>query len=76
MESEFAVGKQLLMKVLVADPISESGLKYLESEPNIEVLNATSVQKSELLKLAIDVDAIIVRSETVVSADLWRLLPS
>ncbi len=73
MESEFAVGKQLLMKVLVADPISESGLKYLESEPNIEVLNATSVQKSELLKLAIDVDAIIVRSETVVSADLLEV---
>ena len=58
------------MKVLVADPISESGLQYLESERDIEVLIATAVQRSELLKLAVDVDAIIVRSETVVSADL------
>ncbi len=58
------------MKVLVADPISESGMQYLENEPEIEVVRATGSERSELLKLASDVDAIIVRSETEVSADL------
>ena len=57
------------MKILVADPISQRGVELLKQKgfETVEAYGSTPEQVKELVK---DVDAVIVRSETKITADI------
>ena len=57
------------MKILVADPISPKGVELLKQKgfETVEAYGSTPEQVKELVK---DVDAVIVRSETKITADI------
>jgi D-3-phosphoglycerate dehydrogenase len=54
------------MKVLVADPIAEEGIELLRQHATVEV--RTGLKTPELLSIMGDFDALVVRSETRVTA--------
>ncbi len=56
------------MKILIADKISSSGIEYLKNQPEFEVLEAFGSKPEETIKQVKDVAAIIVRSETKITA--------
>ena len=58
------------MKILVADRISPVGVDYLRKQDDFEVTEAYGSSSEEILGLAEDVSAIIVRSETKVTAEV------
>ena len=58
------------MKILVADRISPVGVDYLRKQDDFEVTEAYGSSPEEILSLAEDVSAIIVRSETKVTAEV------
>ncbi len=60
-----------MIKILIADPISDSGLTVFQSQNGHFKIDARSKLSAEELKKAVaDVDAIIVRSETKITADV------
>src|SRR5438093_10827485 len=61
-----------MIKILIADPISESGITVFQSHNGRfkVVALATKLSPAELKKAVTDVDAIIVRSETQITADV------
>src|SRR6266481_584283 len=61
-----------LMKVIVADKISERGVQLLQEQPGWNVVLAT---KDNLNVEMADADALIVRSATKVTAELLELAP-
>ncbi|MFP4166151.1 MAG: phosphoglycerate dehydrogenase [Opitutales bacterium] len=58
------------MKVLVADKISPIGIDLFKAEEGFEVIEAYGSSHEQIIELAKDVDAIAVRSETKVTADV------
>ena len=56
------------MKVLVADPLHQEGLDMLEAEPDITVEIRLKMKPEELVEAVVDYDALIVRSESQVTA--------
>jgi D-3-phosphoglycerate dehydrogenase / 2-oxoglutarate reductase len=58
------------MKVLVADKIAANGVELLRAQPGFEVIEAYGSTPSEVIALARDVDAIIVRSATTITAEV------
>jgi len=56
------------MKVLVADPIAEQGIKFLAEHAQVDV--KLKLKPEELKAIINDYDALIVRSETKVSAEI------
>ena len=58
------------LKVLVADPISASGIDELSRDNRLEVAVCTGLAKGEILKLIGDAHGIIVRSQTKVTAEI------
>jgi len=58
------------MKILVADKISPKGVALLRSQPGFEVVEAYNSPREKLLELVKDVQAIAVRSETKVTAEV------
>ena len=63
-------GRLTLMKILIADKISESGVDYLREQDGIEVIEAYGSSPDELKAKASDVDAIIVRSASSVTREI------
>ena len=60
-----------MYKILVADPISDSGLTVFQNQNGHFKIDARSKLSLEDLKQAVtDVDAIIVRSETKITAEV------
>lgn len=59
-----------MFRILVSDPLSEKGLKILEKEKNVTVDVKVKQPMDVLKKIIKDYDALIVRSETKVTADL------
>ena len=57
-------------KVLVSDSLAEEGLAILEQAPGLTVLKRTGLKPPELLEAVRDVDALVVRSSTQVSAEV------
>jgi D-3-phosphoglycerate dehydrogenase len=57
-------------QVFVADPISEEGLAPLRQNPNIAVTVKTGLKGPALLDAVKDADALLVRSETKVTAEV------
>jgi D-3-phosphoglycerate dehydrogenase len=63
------------MKVLVADKISSKGVQYLRNQPGFEVVEAYNSAPEKLLTLVKDVQAIVVRSETKITAEVIAAAP-
>jgi D-3-phosphoglycerate dehydrogenase len=63
------------MKVLVADRISPKGVELLRSKPGFEVVEAYGSSPEKVLELVADVSAIVVRSETQISAEVIKAAP-
>ncbi len=60
-----------MVKILIADPISESGLQVFQNqEGRFQVVQKTKLSLEDLKKAVSDVEAVIVRSETKISADV------
>jgi D-3-phosphoglycerate dehydrogenase len=57
-----------MSKILVADPIAQDGIEILQRESDVEV--RTGLGQEELLAAIPDYDALVVRSETKVTADV------
>ena len=62
------------MRVVIADRLAESGLRLLASSDGIEVVNAAG-KKDELERALPGAHALIVRSETRVTADVMARAP-
>jgi len=58
------------LRVLVSDPISETGLAPLRADPNIEIDLRTDLTPSALVEIIGGYDALLVRSGTQVTAEL------
>jgi D-3-phosphoglycerate dehydrogenase / 2-oxoglutarate reductase len=58
------------MRILVADPLAEAGVAALAERHEVDV--KTGLAKDELVAIAGDYDAIIVRSQTTIDADVIR----
>ena len=58
------------MKILIADKISDAGIDYLKEKPDIEVVEAVGSAPDRLLELISDAAAVIVRSETKITAEV------
>ncbi len=63
------------MKVLVADRISPKGVEYLRRQEGFEVIEAYGSSPEQILELVRDVDAIAVRSETKITAEVIAAAP-
>jgi D-3-phosphoglycerate dehydrogenase len=63
------------MKVLVADRISPIGVDLFKAEDGFEVIEAYGSSPEEILELVKDVDAIAVRSDTKITADVIAAAP-
>jgi len=59
-----------MIKILAADPISESGLQVFQVNGHFKVEARSKLSLDDLKKAVADVDAIIVRSETQITADV------
>jgi len=58
-------------RVLVAEPIGDAGIERLRSEPDIEVEQHHGIEPERLLELIADADALVVRSGTAVTAEVF-----
>lgn len=63
------------MKVLVADKISPKGVAFLRQQPGFEVIESYGSSPEKVLELVKDVQAIAVRSETKITADVFKAAP-
>ena len=63
------------MKVLVADKISPKGVAYLRQQPGFEVIEAYGSSPEKILELVKEVQAIAVRSETKITAEVFKAAP-
>lgn len=59
-----------MLRVLVSDPISEQGLAQLREASDIEVVIDTGLSEAELCDKIGDFDALLVRSQTTVNANV------
>src|SRR5690625_5240860 len=60
----------MTFKVFVSDTLSEEGLYPLYEAKGIEVIFETGLSENELIDRLKDVDALLVRSQTKVTADI------
>jgi len=64
------------MKILVCDPVSPKGIALLQQRPEFEVVVlANRLPEAELLPIVKDVVAMVVRSETKVTAKVIAAAP-
>jgi D-3-phosphoglycerate dehydrogenase / 2-oxoglutarate reductase len=56
------------LRILVADPLAESGVAALAAQHDVDV--KTGLSKEELVGIAAGYDAIVVRSQTTIDADV------
>jgi hypothetical protein len=64
------------MKILVADRISPLGVEFLQKQDDFEVVEAYGSSPEELLEIAKDVSAIIVRSDTQITEEVIAGAPN
>ncbi|HJX69176.1 MAG TPA: phosphoglycerate dehydrogenase, partial [Dehalococcoidia bacterium] len=60
-----------MMKILVADPIAEEGVQSLRSYAQVDV--RSKLELEQLKAMIADYDALIVRSQTKVGAEVIQL---
>ena len=59
-----------MLKVLVSDSLAEQGVTVLEQAAGIEVINKPGCSPDELLALIPEIDGLVIRSNTKVTADV------
>ncbi len=59
------------MKVLVSDKMSQDGIDVLDAADGIEVVYKTNLSPEDLIKELQDTDALIIRSSTKVTKDVF-----
>lgn len=59
-------------RVLVSDPLDQDGIDILEASGDIEVLVETKLGDAELRKRLQEVDGVVIRSGTTLTADLLK----
>src|SRR5439155_19559218 len=59
-------------KVLIADSISQRGIDELSRDDTLEVAIKTGLSETELLEIIPEFSAIVVRSQTKVTADILK----
>jgi len=64
-----------IMKILVADRISPIGVDLFKAEAGFEVIEAYGSSPEQILELVKDVDAIAVRSDTKITAEVIAAAP-
>ena len=57
------------MKILVADPLAQSGVAALATDHEVDV--KTGLSKDDLLAIVGEYDAVVVRSQTTIDADVF-----
>lgn len=62
------------MRILVADPISATGIAAMQAHHDVDV--ATGLTKDELVARVAPYDAIVVRSQTTIDADVIAAAPN
>jgi D-3-phosphoglycerate dehydrogenase len=62
-------------RALVSDPIAEAGLEILRRDPDVEVVVKTDHTAEELERAVAEADALLVRSQTKVTADMIEAAP-
>ncbi len=58
------------MKVLITDPIHQEGMDILQAQPDLTIEQRLRLPLEELIEAVADADALIVRSETQVTAEV------
>ncbi len=58
----------VIMRVLVSDPVAEDGVAYLRQQAKVDV--KTGMRPEELIRIIPEYDALVVRSETKVTAEV------
>ena len=61
-----------MFKILVADKIAPSGVEFLKSQPDVEVIEAYGSEPAVLKEKAIGMHGIIVRSESRITRDVLK----
>ncbi|MBL4575018.1 MAG: phosphoglycerate dehydrogenase [Opitutaceae bacterium] len=64
------------MKILIADKISPKGVEFFRNQSGFEVVEAYNSSPAQILDLVKDVNAIIVRSETKITAEVLEAAPN
>lgn len=59
-----------MLKVLISDSVAAEGAAVLERAPGIELINRPGLKPAELIEAIADVDGLIIRSATKVTADV------
>ncbi|MEI6846027.1 MAG: phosphoglycerate dehydrogenase, partial [Candidatus Firestonebacteria bacterium] len=59
-----------MFKILVADPIADEGIELLKKQSDTEVDVKLKLQPEEIIAVIGDYDALVVRSETKVTAQI------
>lgn len=59
-----------MYKVLITDPLSEFGIQQLLDASDVEVVRQTNLSPAELIDVIGDYDALLVRSQTQVTAEV------
>lgn len=59
-------------RVLVADSIAAKGIDLLSSHPQIETVVKTGMKEDDIVKIVADFDAVIVRSQTKITARIMK----
>lgn len=60
-----------MYKVLITDPLSEFGIQQLLDAPDVVVVRNTNLSPTDLLEVIGEYDALLVRSQTQVTADVF-----
>jgi D-3-phosphoglycerate dehydrogenase len=66
--TDILAGSMEVLKVLVADPISQRGLDEIATGGELEVVVKTGLRESDLIELISEFSALVVRSQTKVTA--------
>ncbi|MGC4377934.1 phosphoglycerate dehydrogenase [Fictibacillus sp. Mic-4] len=61
-----------MFKVLISDPLSKSGIQQLLDAPDVEVVQNTNLSPDDLLAVIGEYDALLVRSQTKVTAEVLK----
>lgn len=64
-----------MFKVLVSDPISDMGIQQLYDAADVQVDKKTGLSEAELIAIIGDYDALLVRSQTKVTASIMAAAP-
>src|SRR5579884_3498902 len=64
------IGANRMSKVLVSDPIADAGIEYLRGLPGVQVDVRLGLKPDELKAIIGEYDALAVRSETKVTAEI------